>query len=631
MSAASQAWPAPQTTVQATAEQERPAGSRRRPVSADRVGLPLGWLMAATATSAMTLGVAAASVPSPERGASTLFAMGAGSAALGMLALRSLPIQRVARTQAVVAAMLASRLGVMSGGSAGTAVLGWLAVASSSLIVASYIEHRRRPVLSGARSGGWFAVSAGLIGMALAGAALAGPTVASGIQAGVSLGSLGANPAQPLSRTDAIDMSNRPDLGDDVLFSVRADRPAFWRTATLDRWDSRGWSREQATLYTLEPDGSVRSSPDDLAVASGDLVVQDVRIESDGALALPAAASAVSVESAQPVGQYVDGTLAAASPFGRGATYRVTSRIPSPSPEELRATSSEAVPDGIARTWAPRPTSSDRTKALARTLEAQGAGTYDRVRAIERWLGDNTRYSLDAPLTPPQRDVVDHFLFESKLGWCEQVASSMTVLLREMGIPARVAVGFVPGEIDPLTGRYLVRANDAHSWTEVWFPRFGWVPFDPTAGVPQAGDIPKESNRDGWVDALAGAALLVGGLLTVLPVLRLLFNRLLDRRRRRRSESIAPPRRRLPTSFVELERWLEATGERAGARRAPAETTSSYARRLAAHGVGDPAGRVGALLDEVRYDPSHDEGGGDSRLDELLVQVGGADPPAARR
>ena len=110
------------------------------------------------------------------------------------------------------------------------------------------------------------------------------------------------------------------------------------------------------------------------------------------------------------------------------------------------------------------------------------------MRAIESWLGANTKYSLNAPLSPSNVDVVDDFLFRSRVGWCEQIASSLVVLARSAGIPARLVTGFVPGSRDALTGRFVVRERDAHAWAEIYFPGIGWQGFDPTASVPLAGD-----------------------------------------------------------------------------------------------------------------------------------------------
>src|SRR5204863_9121503 len=89
------------------------------------------------------------------------------------------------------------------------------------------------------------------------------------------------------------------------------------------------------------------------------------------------------------------------------------------------------------------------------------------------------RYTLELP-SQRQKDPVAFFLFERKAGHCEYFASAMAILLREEGVPSRIVTGFRGGEWNELTGNFIVRAKDAHSWVEVYFPGVGWYAFDPT-------------------------------------------------------------------------------------------------------------------------------------------------------
>jgi protein-glutamine gamma-glutamyltransferase len=116
---------------------------------------------------------------------------------------------------------------------------------------------------------------------------------------------------------------------------------------------------------------------------------------------------------------------------------------------------------------------------------------FDRASAIENYLRTRYGYTLQLPRTTP-RDPIANFLFERKQGHCEYFASSMAVMLRTLGIPSRVVNGFRSDEFNDLTGYYVVRAKDAHSWVEAYFPGYGWQTFDPTpagdAGTPQGWD-----------------------------------------------------------------------------------------------------------------------------------------------
>ena len=106
------------------------------------------------------------------------------------------------------------------------------------------------------------------------------------------------------------------------------------------------------------------------------------------------------------------------------------------------------------------------------------------MQSLIHWIGAHTRYSENIPPLPPGADTVDEFLFGNRVGFCEQISTSLAVMLRSLGIPAREAVGYVPGSFNPITDLYQVHANDAHAWVQVWFPGYGWQDFDPTAAVP---------------------------------------------------------------------------------------------------------------------------------------------------
>jgi transglutaminase-like putative cysteine protease len=124
-----------------------------------------------------------------------------------------------------------------------------------------------------------------------------------------------------------------------------------------------------------------------------------------------------------------------------------------------------------------------RIAALAREWTAGLPTELERARAIERRLRRDFGYTLQLP----SREVPDplaHFLFERRKGHCEYFASAMTVMLRDIGIPARLATGFQSGLFNPITDLWLVRASDAHTWVEAWLPSRGWTTFDPTPPDP---------------------------------------------------------------------------------------------------------------------------------------------------
>ncbi len=126
-----------------------------------------------------------------------------------------------------------------------------------------------------------------------------------------------------------------------------------------------------------------------------------------------------------------------------------------------------------------------RVYELARRLTAGHTSDFDKASAIENHLRDQYQYSMRLAEREPA-DPTAYFLFERRAGHCEYFASAMAVLLRAAGIPSRVATGFLGGVFNPLSGWYVIRASDAHSWVEAYLAGAGWVSFDPTPPDPAA-------------------------------------------------------------------------------------------------------------------------------------------------
>jgi transglutaminase-like putative cysteine protease len=174
------------------------------------------------------------------------------------------------------------------------------------------------------------------------------------------------------------------------------------------------------------------------------------------------------------------------NPFHNYSSIRYAgfSRLPNPDVPRLRAAGTD-YPNTIADTYLQLPAVDARVPALARQVTAQAANPYDKASAIQSYLRSGRfRYTLVISGKPGD-DPIPHFLFETRAGHCEYFASSMAVMLRTLGIPTRVVNGFLPGEYNDLGGDYIVRASDAHSWVEVYFPGNGWTVFDPTPDAPE--------------------------------------------------------------------------------------------------------------------------------------------------
>ena len=160
-------------------------------------------------------------------------------------------------------------------------------------------------------------------------------------------------------------------------------------------------------------------------------------------------------------------------------TYDVISAIEPPTPEQLRK--ADGAPLRGARAYLQLPPLSARIKRLADSLTANAPTEYDKVVAIQNWLR-TFRYTLELPATAREA-TLEYFLFRRRAGHCEYFSTAMAVLLREVGIPARNVNGFLGGDWNDFGQFLTVTQNQAHSWTEVFFPGYGWVTFD---GTPAA-------------------------------------------------------------------------------------------------------------------------------------------------
>lgn len=166
----------------------------------------------------------------------------------------------------------------------------------------------------------------------------------------------------------------------------------------------------------------------------------------------------------------------------RRARYTVLSALPAVSQEQLRAAPPATSPQLAPYLQVPE-TTPRRVRELAGIIARGKVNAYDQAKALESYLRTYT-YNLDIPEPPDNQDVADYFLFDLKQGYCDYYATSMVVMARILGIPARLAIGYAPGQLDQETGWFTVTEADAHSWPELYFPGYGWIPFEPTAAQP---------------------------------------------------------------------------------------------------------------------------------------------------
>lgn len=173
--------------------------------------------------------------------------------------------------------------------------------------------------------------------------------------------------------------------------------------------------------------------------------------------------------------------LQASPPLEGGDLYRVTALLANPTIPELRSAGRD-YPEWVTEKYLQLPEDfSPRIRDLALEIAAPYDNPYDQALAITNYLREEIEYATAVSL--PEEDDLDpleYFLFESRQGFCNYYASAEVLMLRSLGIPARLAVGFAQGSADIQGILYTVRERDAHAWPEVYFPGYGWVEFEPT-------------------------------------------------------------------------------------------------------------------------------------------------------
>jgi hypothetical protein len=282
-----------------------------------------------------------------------------------------------------------------------------------------------------------------------------------------------------LASDDENPLPEEGEIGDEP--SVR--QGYYWRWITYDQYSGRGWS----STATSETSYSADQPLFEFSGEGYDMVHQTIIKASaaDDHLYSPG--------SLMRANQPVDTTWRTNPPsedpllhmdmFGtlvQAQQYSAASLVPQFNETQLRE-ASQVYPTEILQKYLSLPRDiSQRVRDLAVTLTYQAQNPYDKAKAIETYLRSYP-YTLDVPALPENKEISDYFLFEIKTGYCEYYASSMVVLARTVGLPARMVIGYASNEYDAESGQYIVRQANAHSWVEIYFPEIGWVEFEPTA------------------------------------------------------------------------------------------------------------------------------------------------------
>jgi transglutaminase-like putative cysteine protease len=308
------------------------------------------------------------------------------------------------------------------------------------------------------------------------------PSLISGFSDDVELGEIGQ-----IKLSSAVVMRIKVDGGQP------STRDLHWRGIALTTFDGRRWFTDghEPSAVSQGPDGWIAFNPALRSRAYTTPLNYTVFLEPMASDAIFVAAEPSRIRAqltnGGPGDQSVrrnylvmDKTGSLSNPFHNfsAVRYDAVSDLPQIPADKLRAASTN-YSAAFRETYLQLPKLDPRIPALAKQIAAGARTPYDQAHAIEMYLRGHYGYTLDLS-DAAATDPLAHFLFEKRAGHCEYFAAAMTVMLRSQGIPARYINGFLPGEYNSLGGDYIVRASDAHSWVEVFFPGYGWVTFDPT-------------------------------------------------------------------------------------------------------------------------------------------------------
>ncbi len=292
------------------------------------------------------------------------------------------------------------------------------------------------------------------------------------------------------------------DLSDTPVVDIQAPTGRYWRRAVFHEYTGDGWINTDTELIVLAaneeklalPPANLRREISQTVTLHNDLGPMGLLIAAGQPLRatvpLQAAVSYIPQpedvvrsrnEEALPLQPGDPSFLRVRQTLLAGQSYRVLSSISTADEESLRKAGTD-YPDWIAPRYLHLPDSVPRrVYLLAERLTADRETPYDKAKALETYL---RRFPYDEAVKGPKtgQDGVDYFLFEAQAGYCQYYASAMVVMLRAVGIPARYVEGYSTGRKEE--GVYRVLESNGHAWPEVYFPGYGWIEFEPTAGEP---------------------------------------------------------------------------------------------------------------------------------------------------
>ncbi len=283
-------------------------------------------------------------------------------------------------------------------------------------------------------------------------------------------------------------------LGNQVLFTVKSSLPPtsgmrfYWWARSYDSYQSGQWTSTASKSQYFNPNTFNFTYPawtgrQVMTFTFYPQIAQQLALFT-GPMPLSITRPGEATFEYNPDGTADISTLAARPPIMAGEYYQVKSWLSTPTVILLQGSGSN-YPDWVSQRYLQLPKNLPADiYLLARQVTNGLSNPYDKANAITNYLRQNITYREQLPKPPSGKDPLEWFLFDIKQGYCNYYASAEVIMLRTLGIPARLGVGYAQGTYDDTTQRYVVVQKDGHAWPEVFFDGVGWVEFEPTVSQP---------------------------------------------------------------------------------------------------------------------------------------------------
>ena len=308
--------------------------------------------------------------------------------------------------------------------------------------------------------------------------------------------------------TDTLVLGGNPNLNNDIVFTVKtSDGSQYLESLSYDTYNGRsGWSVGSTDALALQPNSIASNSSQDLLAVYQDITVVNPPGEQFAYLFGASQIASTNQAAQLRLNKATDSVIAWLRPNGKlaaGNSYSITSYVsaadiktlqtiplPANAPSYIQNPNSDNqeppvsyYDPSIVQTYLQLPRNLDpNIKLLAENLTSKAPTMYDKAVALETYFHNNYTYDANISL-PPGQEAVSWFLFRNNnhKGFCNYFATSMAIMARELGIPARVVEGYTNGKFDVKHNQWVIRGTDAHSWVQIYFAGYGWVNFEPSA------------------------------------------------------------------------------------------------------------------------------------------------------